>query len=71
MCFGGYSEEKNGYRSYNPLKKKIGKQGCNIDELGNWYNPKENVETDEVYENEDRDKFENGRDCHGSGNNFG
>ena len=35
-----------------------------FDELGSWYNPKQNVETDEDRQNENRDKFENLRDNH-------
>ena len=42
-----------------------------FDELGSWYNPKGNVETDQDCENEDKEKFENRRDFHRDGNNVG
>ena len=65
--FVGYLEEQNGYRCYNPLIKRIVvSHDVIFDELGSWYSPKENVETDE-----DKDKSENGRDGHGNGNNVG
>ena len=41
-------------RCYNPLKKKIVvNRDVIFDELSSWYNPKQNVETDEENENED------------------
>ena len=68
----GYSEEQKGYRCYNPLTKKIVvSRDVIFDELGSWYNSKENVKTDEDNENEDRDKSENVRDNHRDGNNVG
>ena len=41
-------------RCYNPLTKKIVvSRDVIFDELSSWYNPKQNVETDEENENED------------------
>ena len=68
----GYSEEQKGYRCYNPMTKKIVvSRDVIFDELGSWYSPKQNLETDEDNEIEDMDKSENVRDCHRDGNNVG
>ena len=52
-------------------KKIVVSRDVIFDELSSWYNPKQNVETDEDNENEDRNKSENERDCHGNGNKVG
>ena len=68
----GYSEEQKGYKCYNPVtKKNVVSRDVIFDELGSWYNPKQNLKTDEDNEIEDRDKSKNVRDCHRDGNNVG
>ena len=68
----GYSEEQKGYRCYNPMTKKIVvSRDVIFDELGSWYSPKQNLETDEDNEIEDRVKSQNVRDFHRDGNNVG
>ena len=42
-----------------------------FDELGSWYNPKQNVETDEDCEKEDSDRSENARDNLRDGSHVG
>ena len=52
-------------------KKIVVSRDVIFDELGNCYSPKQNVETDEHNENEDRNKPENEKDCHGNGDKAG
>ena len=53
------------------IKKIVVNHDVIFDELSSWYNPKQNVETDEDNENEDRNKFEHERNCNGNENKVG
>ena len=54
MCFCGILRGEKGYKCYNPqIKKIVVSYDVIFDELSSWYNPKQNVETDEENENED------------------